>query len=326
MKKITFTFLLFYLFVSGVEAQYHLETLKTFELWISNMSKVPKPDEVVEFKSKPVVFVKFEMTDEIEKRFKSKDRKNFEANIEVVKEVGAAYNAMLEKIVKYYPYDVEKKIVTLSEYNLLFYKDKYAFFHLRHGEYLACGIMNNREKAFYALPFDEKLLEPEVNLEAEFKFFFQRMENYFKRAELGSPMSKKVYKKANNDLDERLVNELKTKTLLIDKADLSEDLEKSDISKLLDIKFELVDREQINDLILNPNNDYWYLKIIPYDGFTKIKEPFAGQEPVSYYDLGVHYIVDPLDGSALFVERLFEPLIDEGKLKAYNGRFQQAFE
>ena len=327
MKKVSVLILGLIFLTNGLKAQYYLEHLKRWEQSITQFVDLPKPKEVEEFKNKPVLFVKEEYGASYEKKMRKKYKGKAEKLIAYRQKFAKRYNAALENFTKFYPYNVDTKIVSQSEYEKLKKKGDYSVVKIKNGGYLTAGI-SKKETIFYALPLTSEMVNKEHNIDVELKFFLQRMENYFKRMEQGSPASRKVFVKCKKELNERLETETKNKTLLIDKRYLAEGLKKSDLSKLLDIKFKLVEKSEIEELILNPSEEYWYVKVIPYQGFQKTgsssfdskKQTWkSGTSKTSRFSSGAHYIVDPTDGSAVLVNFMLSPEVDKNALKKYNS-------
>ncbi len=332
MKKGTLFILAVLFLTNGLNAQYYLEHLHRWDEVITKFVKLPKPTDAQEFKKYPVVFVKQEITEDylkaIKKQYKGKKKVKGDEIIAQQEIFVKRYNQTLEEVIKLYPYDVDAKIVSMSEYENIDKNDVHAFVKIKHRGYLTAGITGKKETNHFAIPIPLEMYNEEYSMEVEMKFFIQRMENYIKRMAKGSKASRKIYAQCKKELNDRLKSETKKRTLLIDKRYLAEGIKKKDLSKILDMKFELVDKETIDEQILNPSGDFWYVKIVPYQGFSRSstksfnsqKQSWSsGPSRTSRFTVGAHYIIDPTDGSAMLVNFMLSPDIDKNALKKYNS-------
>nr|WP_321231241.1 hypothetical protein [uncultured Psychroserpens sp.] len=129
---------------------------------------------------------------------------------------------------------------------------------------------------------------------ADFKYISQQIQNY-----LILRINLKTGKKSKKELKKELESKaqiLKTKTLLLDKNDLTKKLI-SQIKKVYKYQFKLTTKEEIDDAILN-NSDVAYLKISPlYPATSTTKtQDFNVKEVKLIY---IQYIIDASNGEIL---------------------------
>ncbi|MEL6865858.1 MAG: hypothetical protein AAFP19_15640 [Bacteroidota bacterium] len=146
----------------------------------------------------------------------------------------------------------------------------------------------------------------------------------------------KIYKACKAELNEKLAKEFGEKTLLIDRNFLAEDVGEEQVRKSLDLPFRLVRTEEINKVILNKPTDVWYLKVVPYTGFDRRSTPgIDGDRSNDFGSIemkrvnrrfrsGAHYIVDPTDGTAVYVRFNLDAEITENALNHYNSQLKES--
>lgn len=327
MKKALLLNFVLFLISTNLNAQYYLEHLDSWEQTITSNSKPPKAKHILAFKENPLLLVIEDVPTSDKRKPKRKNKKEIhEVPFEVHKEFVANYNHTLDSVYKFYPYNKDIKIVSQREFKELKKKRSYSYIRIIEDNYLSFG-STEKKKALFILPLSSETRNNSNNLEAEFKFLIQRMENYFKRMEQGSRMSRKLYDKCLKELNEKLKIEFPQKTLLIIEDLISDDLDRSQLGSYLDLKFEIVSKEKVDTMIMNNTPGYWYIKILPYQGylsssnssFDNNKQQWnSSSNPTRFFTEGAHYIVDPIDGSAVFVNFMLGLKIDETALKTYN--------
>ncbi len=321
MKKMLICCLL--LLSSSVIAQYSCDLLKNREDNISGFCKKPNAKDIALFEKAPVVFIKAEVPQNAKKL--PFEKSTYYLPLKESQQFAIRYNKALESLMKkYYPYDVDYKVLTLKEFKELKRKSKevYAYVKPMNHSLLFFGL-SNKKFSMYGLPIAEEMYKNTSNMEAELQFMFHRLENFFIRMKKGSCFSGSVAELCAQERTNRLKRDYAQKTLVINKKD-TRVFSTEDIDKLLDIDFIVVEQEEFDKIIIEKNPKYWYLKIMVYEEYYK-SESQSGNivyKTNSKSTQGVHYIIDPIDGTAMFEATGFEPYITPPMLKRYNEALQ----
>lgn len=300
--------------------QYYIEL-------VHNMQTKTKIEKIDEFKNATLVVIMSDIPKFKKKKKKSEYRTKYE---KWIKKSTNHYNTVVDSFAqKYYPFSKNIIIKSQAAADKLFKdskgKKQYAYMKLENHEYIAFGLSGQKKWLHtVAFPSNENFASPRMRdpifNEANFLFIFQRLEKYFERREKGSFMSMKVYRKVKAELKERLTNELHSKTLLIDKTDLDEDISDENISEYFPLNYLLVDSSFIDSVILNRIDGFYYVKLTQATISTKSNPSSNRGTRLTPYQgkANSHYIIDPTDGAAVFFKFNLRPNISSKELKIYH--------
>ena len=333
--------LLFILFFIPLisQAQYYPESLSKWEANITELTQWPDADQISTFKKASIYLVKAEIPRFDAKRAQKKSGHVYKEAYDQEKAFSQRYNNALDSIIsKLYPFKDRVRVKSAKSFASAI-KDKKArpFAYVQpSGDRLLYFGMSNERKAFYAIPIPEEMLSDSANIAAEFQFIFQRLENFFKRMELGPRSSVKVYKDCKAKLNERINKDRGDKVLLINEKYLAEGIEKKELGEWLEVEYKLVSDQEINEVILSKSPGVWYLKIIPYEAFDRRRRPgidgdrsndFGSIQMIKEdrrFEQGAHYIIDPTDGAALFVNFAMDAEVNMEALKRYGSELKES--
>lgn len=297
--------------------------------------KTASKEDVARFKAAPLIIIKQELPKfkKLKKKSSEKAKDKYERKMKgrqkmtaFVKEFNSVADSMA---LKYYPFNkkirfqskeaferLKKKNKEKKEYAILeVYQDFGFYFDFR---------LSTDKKPFYRFKFPiGENNYPELS-EANFSFVFQRLENYLIRREKGSEYSMKIYRTIKKDLQERLDSDLPSKTLLIDRKDLHEDLKEDEIGDFYSHKFKVVDSGFMDSVILSNTKGYYYLKVIPHVtkySRSNLNENLPRHTFIS--EVANHYIVDSNDGAAVFYKFSLGRKIDSEILELYDEQLSK---
>lgn len=308
-------------------AQYLPESLKYWNYFITNSTEWPKEDEVKLFSTSTILIVKQEVPE-----YMAKDSQKNGLRVDEEKAFAIKYNEIIDSLAKqFYPYKVKFNLISPEKFEDLKYNKNgkvFAYMYIYDYSYLVFGL-TNKKKALFALPLTDEIRRESLYIESELKFYFDRLENFFKRMEKGAHSSMKTYRKCRDELNKRLEDEKSSKTLVLKQGDLADDLSIEKIDSILDMNFIIVDDAGFDKILLDTPEDYWYVKLLPYKAFgregtidyTQVHPKTGYSEFKSKrtnYSSVAHYIIDAEDGAAVLVKFGSSSIVTESILKLWN--------
>ena len=216
------------------------------------------------------------------------------------------YNVALKKsFEKNWNFSNEIKVISNEEfkkYNSKTNKGKYAFFKkiVHKGDngfsvIKSKGLITTHDFTISIIgnkkPVYSMMYPTSIPNEADFKFIIQQIQYYLKgRLDLKS--GKKSKKEMLNELSSS-AGKIKSKTLLLDKDDLTPKLLK-EIDKIYAYTYKITNKEEIDLAILNDDASIAYIKVVPVAQMTGSNGPIKVSKL-----LHVQYVIDAENGKVL---------------------------